>query len=150
MLFRSLAIVSYNVLKVKSDGKVIVRLEVAKRVIMTAVLCYTIPQSVESIAWGMMAMAAVEFVLNTGVAMRYMETTFASLLRTLAPSFIVAAVMFGTLYLIAPHIATLHIALRLAIMIGAGGAIYILMAWLLRLRALNEGAGLLRELFNRR
>jgi O-antigen/teichoic acid export membrane protein len=149
-LFYPLAIVSYNVLKTKSDGKVIVRLEIIKRVIMTAVLCYTIPQSVEAIAWGMMAMAAVEFLLNTGMAMRYMETTFTALLRTITPSFVVAALMFCALYFIAPYITTLHIALRLATMIGAGCAIYLLLAWIFRLRALSEGAGLLRELFNRR
>ena len=143
-LFYPLAIVSYNVLKTKSDGKVIVRLEIVKRLIMTAVLCYTIPQSVEAIAWGMTAMAAVEFLLNTGMAMRYMNTNFAALLRTIAPSFAIAAVMFGALYLIAPHIASLHIALRLATMIGAGGALYLLMAWIFRLRALREGIAILR------
>jgi O-antigen/teichoic acid export membrane protein len=143
-LFYPLAIVSYNVLKTKSDGKVIVRLEIVKRVIMTAVLCYTIPQSVEAIAWGMMAMSAVEFLLNTGVAMHYMKTTFASLLRTIAPTFITATMMFGALYLIAPHIATLHIALRLSIMIGAGGVVYLLLAWAFRLRALSEGLSILK------
>ncbi len=143
-LFYPLAIVSYNILKTKSDGKVIVRLEIVKRVIMTAILCYTIPQSVEAIAWGMTAMAAVEFLLNTGMAMRYVNTNFAALLRTIAPSFVIGALMFGTLYYIEPHITTLHIALRLATMIGVGGAIYLLMAWIFRLRALREGIAILR------
>ena len=34
-----LAMVGYNVLKIKSDGRVVVRLEVVKRVVMTLVLC---------------------------------------------------------------------------------------------------------------
>ena len=148
-LFYPLAIVSYNVLKTKSDGKVIVRLEVIKRVIMTAVLCYTIPQSVEAIAWGMTAMAAVEFLLNTGVAMRYMDTRFTTLLRTISPSFIVASVMFGTLYLFIPYISMLHIALRLGITALMGGAIYLALAWLFRLRALNETISLLRGLLSK-
>ena len=148
-LFYPLAIVSYNILKTKSDGKVIVRLEIVKRVIMTAVLCYTKPQSVEAIAWGMTVMAAVEFLLNTGMAMRYMSTNFAALLRTIAPSFVIAAVMFGALYLIAPHITSLHIALRLATMIGAGGALYLLLAWIFRLRALREGITILRGMLTK-
>jgi hypothetical protein len=78
------------------------------------------------------------------MAMRYMNTNFAALLRTIAPSFAIAAVMFGVLYLIAPHIASLHIALRLATMIGVGGAIYLILAWLFRLRALREGIAILR------
>jgi hypothetical protein len=92
----------------------------------------------------MMAMAAVEFLLNTGMAMRYMNTNISALLRTITPSFVIGAVMFGALYLIAPYIANLHIALRLATMIGLGGAIYLLMAWIFRLRALHEGIAILR------
>ena len=145
-LFYPLAIVSYNVLKTKSDGKVIVRLEIIKRMIMTAVLCYTIPQSVEAITWGMMAMAAVEFILNTGVAMRYMETTFATLLRTLAPSLAIASTMLGALYLTTSYIAEWHIALRLGTIIVSGATLYIAMACLFRLRALREGISILRGL----
>ena len=148
-LFYPLAIVSYNVLKTKSDGKVIVRLEIIKRLIMTAILCYTIPQSVEAIAWGMTAMAAVEFLLNTGVAMRYMETTFATLLRTIAPAFAIAALMFGALYIMLPHLADMSNAMRLGVMTAVGGTIYLALAWAFRLRALSEGVTLLRELLRR-
>jgi O-antigen/teichoic acid export membrane protein len=148
-LFYPLAIVSYNVLKTKSDGRVIVRLEIIKRVIMTGILCYTIPQNVEAIAWGMTAMAAIEFLLNTGMAMQYVKTSFASLLRTIAPSFIVAALMLGALHHLTPHIASLHIALRLSATIATGGTLYLLLAWVLRLRALSEGITLLKGLVGR-
>ena len=144
-----LAIVSYNVLKTKSDGRVIVRLEIVKRVIMTAILCYTIPQSVEAIAWGMLAMAAVEFLLNTGAAMRYMKTTFGALLRSIAPSFTIAALMFGTLHYLTPHIDSLNITLRLTTTIAAGGALYLLLAWIFRLRALRECVALLRGILTK-
>ena len=148
-LFYPLAIVSYNVLKTKSDGKVIVRLEVIKRVIMTAILCYTIPQSVEAIAWGMLAMAAVEFLLNTGASMRYMKTTFGALLRSIAPSFTIAAIMFGALHYLTPHIDSLNITLRLTTTIAAGGALYLLLAWIFRLRALRECVALLRGMLTK-
>ena len=144
-----LAIVSYNVLKTKSDGRVIVRLEIVKRVIMTAILCFTIPQSVEAIAWGMLAMAAVEFLLNTGAAMRYMKTTLVALLRSIAPSFTVAALMFGALHYLTPHIDSLNIALRLTTTIAAGGALYLLLAWIFRLRALRECVALLRGMLTK-
>ena len=148
-LYYPLAIVSYNVLKTKSDGRVIVRLEIVKRVIMTAILCFTIPQSVEAIAWGMLAMAAVEFLLNTGAAMRYMKTTLVALLRSIAPSFTVAAIMFGALHYITPHIDSLNIALRLTTTIAAGGALYLLLAWIFRLRALRECVALLRGMLTK-
>ena len=149
-LFYPLAIVSYNVLKVKSDGKIIVRLEVIKRVIMTAVLCYTIPQSVEAIAWGMTAMAAIEFAINTSVAVRYIERGATLLLRAITPSLGVAMAMFAVLHLQCELLCNLHIASRLGIMIVTSAAIYLSLSWVLSLRALSESARLLRELLNRR
>ena len=52
-LFTPLAMIAYNVLKTLSDGRVVVRLEVVKRVLMTGVLAVTIPHSVMAIVWGM-------------------------------------------------------------------------------------------------
>ena len=145
-LFYPLAIVSYNVLKVKSDGKIIVRLEIIKRVIMTAVLCYTIPQSVEAIAWGMTAMAAIEFAINTSVAVRYIERGATLLLRAITPSLGVAMAMFAVLHLQCELLCNLHIASRLGIMIVTGAAIYLSLSWVLSLRALRECIQLLRNI----
>ena len=58
-LFTPLAMIAYNVLKTLSDGRVVVRLEVVKRGLMTGVLAVTIPHSVMAIVWGMVAMAAI-------------------------------------------------------------------------------------------
>ncbi len=148
-LLYPIAIVSYNILKTKSDGRVILRLEVVKRVIMTAILCCTIPQSVEAVAWGMTAMAVVEFMLNSSAAMRYVRATWGRLLGALTPSFLLAAIMFGVLYIGNPYLLGVHIVLRLAIDILAGAAIYIALAWLFRLRALREGFDLVKGMINR-
>lgn len=148
-LFYPLAVVAYNVLKTKSDGRIIVRLEIVKRVVMTAILCYTIPQSVEAIAWGVTAMALVEFLLNSGFAMRYMTLSTKSLARALVPSFLLAGLMFGVLYIVAPHLGAMHCALRLVTMLAIGGSVYLLGAWLLRLAALGESIALLKGLFKR-
>lgn len=148
-IFYPLAIVSYNVLKTKSDGRVILHLEIAKRVIMTAVLAYTISQGVESVAWGMTAMSLVEFLLNTSTAMRYLSTSWSRLLGAILPSLLVAVVMFGALYMLQPYIATLHIALRLIIDITAGATLYIGLGWMLRLGALKETITLIKSLIKR-
>ena len=148
-IFYPMAIVSYNVLKVKSDGRVIVRLEVIKRVIMTAVLCYTIPQSVEAVAWGMTAMSAVEFILNTGVAMRYTAIRSTSLFRALLPTLALSAVMFCTLHLLAPHLSALHVAMRLMVKVIAGAVVYIGCATALRLKALSEAVVIIRDMLRK-
>ncbi len=144
-----LAMVSYNVLKTKSDGRVIVRLEIVKRVIMTAILCFTIPQSVEAIAWGMTAMAAVEFLLNSGFAMRYMSISATTLVRALLPSLMLAGAMFGILYIVTPHLGDMTSAMRLVTLLGVGGSLYLCGAWLLRLRALRECVSILRGMLSK-
>ncbi len=149
-LFYPLAIVSHNVLKAKSDGRIILRLEILKRVIMTGVLCYTIPRGVESVAWGMSAMSAVEFLLNTVVAHKYLTCSAYTTLRAVLPSFALAALMFGALYLLDPVIEPLHVALRLIITMVAGGALYALSTWLCRLSAFSESLALLRGLINKK
>ena len=139
-----LAVVSYNILKVRSDGRVIVRLEVVKRVIMTAVLCYTIPRGVESVAWGMTAMAFVEFFINTVAALRYLSIGAVRLLATLLPQLALAVVMFGALDLLEPYAASLSLGLRLVAEIVAGVIVYAAGAFIFRLRALRELQSLLR------
>ena len=141
-----LAVVSYNVLKTKSDGRVILRLEVVKRVIMTAVLAYTIPRGVESVAWGMTAMAAVEFMLNSGSALRYVRASWRRLCSALLPSLLLSVVMFGAVWVLQPHITELHVALRLAIDIVVAVIVYLSLAALFGLRALREGVDIVRGL----
>lgn len=145
-LFYPLGVVSYNILKVLSDGRVILRLEVVKRIIMTLILLYTIPQGIESIAWGMSTMAVVEFVLNSLFAMRYMNMGMMPLLGALLPSLLLACAMFGGLHLVAPYLGDMHTALRLVTMVAIGGVVYLCGAWLLRLTAFNECVAILKRL----
>ena len=148
-LFYPLAVVAYNVLKVRSDGRVIVRLEVLKRVIMTLVLCYTIPRGVMAVTWGMTAMAGVEFLLNTGVAVRLARIGVMRLVRALLPSFILSVAMYFAIISILPRIADMGVALRLVCEIITGGAVYMLLATLFRLKALKEGVALLRSMLSK-
>ena len=148
-LFYPLAVVAYNVLKVRSDGRVILRLEVVKRVIMTAVLCYTIPRGVMAVAWGMTAMAGVEFLLNTGVALRLAKMGAMRLIKSLAPSFVIAVAMYFAILWVAPYMADMALSLRLLCEILVGGAVYLILASILRLRALTEGVQLLISMLSK-
>lgn len=144
-----IAMVSYNILKTKSDGRVILWLEVVKRVIMTLILAYTIPRGVEPVAWGMTAMALVEFLLNTAVAMRYLTIKVGAIVGAIVPHLLLASAMFMLLRYLNTELAALHEALRLLVAVGVGGATYLAAAWLLRLKALNEGVKLLRGMLAR-
>lgn len=149
-LFYPLGIVSYNVLKSRSDGAVIVRLEILKRVIQTLILCVTIPLGVKSVAWGITAMAAVEWLLNTATAMRYVSCRFVTLLRRIAPSMILALAMYVAIRLSAPIYISLHVALRLLLGIVIAVMSYLCGALLFRVNALREALSLVHSLLNRR
>lgn len=149
-LFYPLGVVSYNVLKSRSDGAVIVRLEIVKRIIQTLILAVTIPMGVTAVAWGVTAMAAVEWLLNTATAMRYLSCDFGALLRRIMPSMALAIAMYVVVILIAPHFAMLHTALRLTLSVVVAAAFYLCGALLFRLHALHEALSLARGLLHRR
>ena len=148
-LFHPLAVVGYNVLKVRSDGRIIVRLEVVKRVIMTLVLCYTIPRGVMAVAWGMTLMAVVEFLLNSVVALRISTLPKMRFIGALLPSFVIAVIMYFAILFMAPYIANWGVALRLICEILCGGALYLCMAFMFRLKALKEGIQLLGSMLTK-
>jgi O-antigen/teichoic acid export membrane protein len=148
-LFYPLAVVSYNVLKARSDGRVILRLEIVKRVIMTAVLGVTIPLGVEAVAWGMTAMAAVEFLLNTATALRYLSCSMFAVVRAVVPSLLLAVAMFVAVSGSLTLFASCHVALRLLTTIAIGAISYLMLALLFRLRALSESISILRGVLSR-
>jgi O-antigen/teichoic acid export membrane protein len=143
-LFYPLGVVAYNVLKSRSDGSVIVRLEVVKRLIQTVILAVTIPIGVEAVSWGISAMALVEWMLNAATAMRYVSCNIVEILRRIAPSMILAVVMFIAVRISQPYFASLHVALRLLLGVLIAIATYLGGAWLCRINALGEALSLLR------
>lgn len=141
-----LAMVGYNVLKIKSDGRVVVRLEVVKRVVMTLVLCITIPTGIEAVAWGMTAMAFVEFVLNSGFALRLMSFGIMRLAKALLPSLLLSLAVYFGLEILNPHLAQMGVALRLTTDIVLAVVFYVALSWILRLRAFSEATDLIKGL----
>lgn len=144
-----LSVVAYNVLKVRSDGRIIVRLEIVRRVVMTLVLACCIPQGVEAVAWGMSAMAVVDMLLNVVAAGRYTRFGMLSFLQVVLPHLLLAALMFGLLWLLQPYFAGLGLALRLGVDVAVGVAIYVVCSLLLRVSAFGESLALLRGLFSK-
>lgn len=137
-LFYPLAMVAYNVLKVKSDGGIILRLEVVKRIIMTAILAVAIPWSVEAVAWGLAVAAACEAAINFVAAGRYTSLKARTLVRTLLPVALLTVAMYGAVTAAAQLMAQWHVAWRLLAQIAAGAASYTLLAAACRMEAFGE------------
>jgi O-antigen/teichoic acid export membrane protein len=144
-----LSVVSYNILKVRSDGRVILRMEVIKRIIMTLILLYTIPRGVEAVAWGTSAMALIDFVINAAAAMRYTTLTAVALLRTLAMPLLLSALLYlGVVYLNS-HLFSFALPLRLCLSITAGVAIYVVGSLIFRPEAFGEATKLVQSFRNK-
>ncbi len=137
-LFMPLSVIGYNVLKSRSDGRVVVRLEVIKKAIMTLVLLFTIPRGVEAIAWGVVIMAAVEWALNLAAASRYGSLSLGHTLAAHLPAALLAAFMYLVVGLFKLHFApSLPLPALLLSEIAVGIAAYALPALLLRPRAVR-------------
>ena len=137
-IFYPLAMVAYNVLKVHSNGTIIFRLELLKKGIMTAILAFTIPYSTIAIAWGLVAMTVVEFVVNFAATRRYTMLSWWQMMKTLLPSLLLTSVMYMAVKAVGYYAASMPIALLLAAQIAVGVVVYMVAAWVCRVEALSE------------
>ena len=147
-IFYPISAIAYNVLKVRSNGAIILRLEIIKKVIMTIILATTIPISVMAIAWGMVAAAACEMVLNIGATLRYAGLKLKSLVTTLLPIIALTAVMYLATELVGYQIENLAVGLRLVIKIGVGIISYAAIAFITRMEAFDEALAIAKQFLN--
>lgn len=148
-IFYPISAIAYNVLKVRSNGAIILRLEIIKKVIMTIILATTIPISVMAIAWGMVAAAACEMVLNIGATLRYAGLKLKSLVTTLLPIIALTAVMYLATELVGSQIKNLAVGLRLVIKIGVGIISYTAIAYITRMEAFDEALAIAKQFLNK-
>ena len=145
-MFAPIATVSNNVLKVKSNGRIIVRLEVVKKVVMTLVLILTIPHSVLAVTWGLSAMAFFEMILNFGATTRYAGLTAGRFLRTLLPIASATAAMFGVVWAFG-HFTSFAPLPTFLLKVAVGVVCYAGFGALFRLEAMRVAWELVKKLF---
>ena len=148
--FYPLLYISYNILKVKSDGAIILRLEVIKRAIMTVILIVTIPISVKAIAWGLVLSVVCEMVLNTWSALRYVRISLLRLVRTILPIALLTTVMYASVMYVGDLAAEWSVATRLTVKIATGIAIYIAGGLLCRMESFHQSVVLLKNIISKR
>ena len=145
-LFYPMSIIAYNVLKVKSSGALIVKLEIVKKVIMTLVFAVTIPISVQAVVWGLVVIAFCEMSVNFLATTKFTSLSPGRFVRTLLPPLLAAAAMYGAVRLTARAIPE-HALLRLMAEVTAGAVCYLLLSALFRLEAFREVAAIVRKQF---
>lgn len=145
-IFYPLSMIAYNILKVKSDGSIILRLEIVKRAMTTLILIVTIPRSVEAVAWGLAASAACEAAVNMLAARRYASLGIAHTLRTLLPITVLTLSMYAAVVCVAHLTTHWHVAARLAAEIVLGATVYAAGAFATRMEAFDEVRTLVAKL----
>ena len=143
-LFSPIAVIAYNILKVRCSGPLIVRLEVVKKVLMTAIFAVTIPHSVMAVVWGLVAIAFCEMTVNFIATTRFTSLSCARFVRTLLPPAALSAAMYAVVRLTAAAIPGNDL-LRLVAEVAAGGACYLLLSALFRLEAFRELVAIVRR-----
>lgn len=128
-LFAPLSVVSYNILKIKSDGKMIFRLEIVKKIIATIILVITIPISVKAIAWGQTIIFFTDACINMFGAGRYIRWTMWDNVKGIVPYVGSSVVMFGAVYGVDALFAScLPLFLLLVVKVVVGIGVYVLLS----------------------
>lgn len=148
--FYPLLYISYNILKVKSDGAIILRLEIIKRAIMTVILIVTIPISVKAVAWGLVLSVVCEMVLNVLSALRYVHISLLRLVRTILPIALLTTVMYASVMYVGDLTAEWSVAARLAAKIATGIAMYMAGGLLCRMESFRQSVVLLKNIISKR
>lgn len=143
-LFYPVAMIAYNVLKVKSGGGLIVKLEIAKKAVMTVIFALTIPFSVQAVIWGLVAISLSETIINFSATRRFTAYSFRGLGRTLLPVALVSGAMYAAVRLTIWLLPATGL-LRLMAGIAVGAVVYLLLSVLYRLEAFREVAEILKK-----
>lgn len=143
-LFYPVAVTAYNVLKVKASGKLIVQLEVAKKILLTAIFALTIPHSVLAVVWGLVAYAFCEMAINFIATTRFTSFSLLRFMRTVLPALFVTAAMYGIVRLTGWAVRDNSL-LRLFAEIAAGAAAYLIFSAVFRLEAYREVVGMIKK-----
>ena len=143
-LFTPLAMMAYNVLKVKAEGGLILRLELLKKGFMTLALVVSIPRSVEAVVWALVASAAFDWLVNMQVALRLSQLGWSRAIATLLPIALLAGVMYGGISLVSVWFVEPSW-LRFGLQIAIGATIYLGLSWLFRMEALREIVALIQQ-----
>lgn len=144
-LFYPVAMIAYNVLKVRCGGGVLVRLEVVKKLVMTAVFALTIPRSIGAVTWGLVAIAFCEMAVNVGASLRAVKLSAGRLVRSVLPAAAFTAAMYGAVTVVRRLLAAQGEPVRLGAGILTGVAVYALLSLLFRPEPFGELLGIVRR-----
>ena len=137
-LFSPLAVLFNNSMKARSNGSVIVRVEIIKKIFVTVILAVTIPLGATIIAWGQVAVALFDMCINFGANQRYSGYRWRALVADVLPVVLLCGVMYASVWGVGVAMADVGVGVRLGAEILTGIVTYIVGAWVFRLPQWRE------------
>jgi hypothetical protein len=116
-------------MKARSDGSVIVRVEVVKKLIVTAVLALTIPFGAMTIACGQVVVAMLDMCINFGANRRFSGYTWSTFFVDVLPVVAVVLLMYMAVWCVDCALLQWAVGARLALKIVVGVVVYVLLSW---------------------
>ncbi|MBP3426046.1 MAG: lipopolysaccharide biosynthesis protein [Rikenellaceae bacterium] len=142
-LFSPLAVLFNNSMKARSNGNVIVRIEVIKKIVVTLILAATIPLGAKVIAWGQVAVALFDMCINFGANQRYSGYRWSALAGDILPVAALCGGMFAAVEGVDLMLCDIGVGIRLTAKIATGIAVYAAGAWACQLRQWQELLGVI-------
>ena len=144
-LFSPLAVLFNNSMKARSNGSVIVRIEIIKKIFVTVILAVTIPLGATVIAWGQVAVALFDMCINFGANQRYSGYRWRALAADILPVVLLCGVMYASVWGVGVAMADCGVGVRLGVEIITGISAYVVGAWVFRLPQWREVIKTLRR-----
>lgn len=143
MMWYPIHAINLNLLQVKGRSDLFFRLEVIKKVMLTLVMCVTIPIGVLAMCWGMIFTSVVSLVINTYYTGKLIHVGFIRQMRDLTPVLFASFAMGGMVYALTLVINSVY--LQLILGIPAGVAVYLGISVAFKFPELREVIGMVRK-----
>ena len=132
-----LHVINLNVLSGLGHSKLFFRVEVIKKLFSVALLVAASTLGLLWVAWAQVVMAVIASVITMHLTNQLIGYRFASQMRDLLPPVVVAAMMALLVYTVSPRL-DLSATIKLPVLVGVGGGMYILLSIGIRLAAMRE------------
>jgi O-antigen/teichoic acid export membrane protein len=144
-----IAVISSNILRTRSDGRAVLRVEIVRKVAATVIFVATIPFGSMPIAWGMVGIAFSDAAVSFVASRRHVDYGFGALARDTLPTLGLTLVMAAAVWGVGLLLGGFPLWVILAVKILTGAGIYLGGAALLHLDAFGEFVGLLQKIFGK-
>lgn len=138
-----LSIINLNLLYVKGRSDWALRLEIRKKIIATTILFISIPFGIAGMCWGRVIYALIATYMNTRYTKSLIGLSFATQIKDILPSLIIAILMGGIVYCSIVLFSSVVLQLFVGFVVGAG--CYIAISFVFKMDSLHELFSLIKN-----